>query len=153
MAYTRRGSRIPVHIPVRVTSLDATNWFCESGLVILANQHGCAVRIPRSVGFNTPVLLESLSGNKMTSARAVNCHWLPEREGFWLVGLELHEPGNVWGVETSPNDWHCPERGVSWIGRVLSVLHSFTSKQKSDPVLHTRCHFRSYSAFAMVTLA
>src|SRR5580704_4355611 len=116
MAYTRRGTRIPVHIQVTVTSLHATHWFCESGLVILANQHGCAVRIRRPVGVNTALLLEGLQGGTMASARVVNCISLGEYEKFWLLGLELNEPGNVWGIETPPGDWQGSDR-VSWIDR------------------------------------
>jgi hypothetical protein len=24
---------------------------------------------------------------------------------FWLLGLALDEPGNVWGIATPPEDW------------------------------------------------
>jgi hypothetical protein len=24
---------------------------------------------------------------------------------FWLLGLALHEPGNVWGIAIPPEDW------------------------------------------------
>lgn len=135
MAHTRRGTRIPVHIQVTITSLDTTNWFYESGLVILANQHGCAVRIPRKVGINTAVLIEGLPSETTASARVANCISLGEYEKFWLLGLELDEPGNVWGIETPPGDWQEVEP-ASWVDRVLHALEFAASKKKSDTVLH-----------------
>jgi hypothetical protein len=35
----------------------------------------------------------------------VNCISLGEYEKFWLLGLTLDEPGNVWGIEKPPEDW------------------------------------------------
>jgi len=36
----------------------------------------------------------------------VNCFWPGEFAKFWVLGLALDEPGNVWGIETPPEDWH-----------------------------------------------
>lgn len=133
MGYTRRGTRIPVHIVVTLTSLDATKWFSQSGLVILANQHGCAVRIRRSVAVGTPVILEGLpSSRKMAAGRVVNCISLGEYEHFWLLGLELQDPGNVWGIEAPPDDWLGFEEHVPLVDRVLNAWQSLTSKRKSN---------------------
>jgi hypothetical protein len=112
-----------------VTSLDATHWFCESGLVILANQHGCGVRISRPVEVNTALLLEGLPGEKMVSARVVNCISLGEYERFWLLGMELRDPGNVWGIETPPDDWLDENYRDSFIDR---MLHRLTPKKKTE---------------------
>lgn len=138
MAHTRRGTRIPVHIKVIVTSLDATKWFTEAGLVILANQHGCALRIRRQVSMGTPVILEGLpASRKMAAAKVVNCISLGEYENFWLLGLELQEPGNVWGIETPPDDWADFEESVSLVDRVIDVWESLTAKKRAhDQVLH-----------------
>jgi hypothetical protein len=38
-------------------------------------------------------------------ARVVNCISLGEYEKFWLLGLVLDEPGNVWGIDNPPEDW------------------------------------------------
>jgi hypothetical protein len=138
MAHTRRGTRIPVHIKVSVTSLDATKWFTEPGLVILANQHGCALRIRRSASVGTPVILEGLtSTRKMAAARVVNCISIGEYENLWLLGLELQEPGNVWGIDAPPDDWLGFEESVSLVDRVLDVWDSLISKKRSsNQVLH-----------------
>jgi hypothetical protein len=126
---------VPVHIPVTVTSLDASNWFSESGLIILANQHGCAIRIARPISLGTSIVLEELpSDRKTASANAVNCISLGEYEKFWLVGLELHQPGNVWGIETPPNDWSEYDQHVSFIDRMVNAWQNFSPKK--DSVLH-----------------
>jgi hypothetical protein len=38
-------------------------------------------------------------------ARVVNCISLGEFEKIWLLGLALEEFGNVWGIESVPEDW------------------------------------------------
>jgi len=38
----------------------------------------------------------------MVTARVVNC--IPI-EKFWLLGLALDEPGNIWGIHSPPEDW------------------------------------------------
>jgi hypothetical protein len=78
---------------------------------------------------NTAVLLEGLPGGKMVSARVVNCISLGEYERFWLLGMELKERGNVWGIETPPNDWLAEDYRDSFIDRMLQRL---TSKKKTD---------------------
>ena len=99
----RRGTRIPSNIPVTLTNLNATDSFCESGVVILVNPQGCAARFVRPVEIGTAVLLEGLPGLKMVAARVVNC--IRVEDNLWLLGLALHVPGNVWGVENPPADW------------------------------------------------
>jgi hypothetical protein len=41
----------------------------------------------------------------IVNARMVNCISLGEREKLWLLGMTLDQPGNVWGIETPPDDW------------------------------------------------
>jgi hypothetical protein len=49
--------------------------------------------------------LEGLPAKHSVTARVVNCIFLGQYEKFWLVGLALDEPGNVWGIEKPPEDW------------------------------------------------
>jgi hypothetical protein len=35
----------------------------------------------------------------------VNCILIGDYEKFWLLGLALDEPGNVWGIQSPPEDW------------------------------------------------
>src|SRR3954466_12796847 len=103
----RRGTRIPCHISVTLTSLDATNSFSEPALIILANPQGCAVRFGRPLKIGTSVQLKGLpvSVERSVTAQVVNCISLGQYEKFWLIGLALDEPGNIWGIEPPPADW------------------------------------------------
>jgi hypothetical protein len=103
----RRGTRIPCHISMTLTSLDVTNPFSEPALVILANPQGCAVRFGRPLKIGAAVELNGLplSVERSVTAQVVNCISLGQYEKFWLIGLALDEPGNVWGIETPPADW------------------------------------------------
>lgn len=49
--------------------------------------------------------MEGLPIKCKVTARVVNCISLGECERFWILGLALDEPGNVWGIETPPDDW------------------------------------------------
>ena len=102
----RAGTRIPCQISAKLTSLDPTLPFADSCLVILVNPQGCAAHFRRAVKIGTAVKLEGLPSGTVT-ARVVNCVSLGEHEKFWLLGLALTEPGNVWGVEAPPEDWAC----------------------------------------------
>ena len=86
-------------------SLDSAHPFFEPCLVILANPQGCGVRFGRSLKIGTHVRLEGLPAKRSVTAQVVNCISLGEYEKFWLVGLALDEPGNVWGIQSPPDDW------------------------------------------------
>jgi hypothetical protein len=49
--------------------------------------------------------LEGLPTERKVAARVVNCVSLGPYEKFWIIGLALDEPGNVWGVQNPPEDW------------------------------------------------
>jgi hypothetical protein len=49
--------------------------------------------------------LDDLPAGTSATARVVNCIQIGEYEKFWLLGLALDEPGNVWGITTPPEDW------------------------------------------------
>jgi hypothetical protein len=102
---TRRCTRISFEIPIIVTCLDPVQSFSEPCMTLLVNPQGCAVRFRRPLEIGLAVELEGLPVETSVTARVVNCIAIGEYEKFWLVGLALDEPGNVWGVETPPEDW------------------------------------------------
>lgn len=73
-------------------------------MVILINPQGCGVRFGRPVELGTAVRLEGLPNGNVI-ARVVNCISFGEHEKFWLIGVALDEPGNVWGIDAPPEDW------------------------------------------------
>jgi hypothetical protein len=105
MPDARHGTRISCKIPIALTSLDAVHPFSEPCLVILVNPQGCAARFGRRLEIGAAVQMEGLPATNRVRARVVNCISLGEHEKFWILGLVLDEPGNVWGIEAPPEDW------------------------------------------------
>lgn len=105
MAKERDGTRINCAVPFTLTSLDPAHSFSEPCLAILANLQGCAARCGSSLRIGTAVQLDGLPMKRKVTAHIVNCFWPGEFAKFWMVGLALDEPGNVWGVESPPDDW------------------------------------------------
>jgi len=101
----RRGTRIPCEIPITLTSLDPADPFSEPCLIILVNPQRCAARFRRPLEIGAAVQLEGLPAETKVTARVVNSISIGEYEKFWLLGLALDEPGNVWGIQTPPEDW------------------------------------------------
>jgi len=104
-AEVRRGTRIGCEIPITLTGLDPVHPFSEPCMTLLVNPQGCAARFPRPLAIGSAVRLEGLPARTTVTARVVNCIPIGEYEKFWLLGLALDEPGNVWGVQTPPEDW------------------------------------------------
>jgi hypothetical protein len=101
----RRSTRIRAQIPLRVTSLDPTVAFSESGHTLVLNTQGCGVRLSRALEPGMAVSLDELPGCKSVPARVANCVPLGAGGKWWMVGIALDEPGNVWGVHPAPADW------------------------------------------------
>ena len=101
----RRATRIPCEIRLTLTTLDSAHPFFEPCLVILVNPQGCGLRFGRPLKIGTSVRLEGLAAKQIVTAQVMNCISLGQYEKFWLIGLALDEPGNVWGIEKPPKDW------------------------------------------------
>jgi hypothetical protein len=100
----RGGTRIPCEIPATLVNLDPLHPFSESCQILLVNLNGCAARSTRPVEIGSAIELQGLPVRTVT-AQVVTCTSLGEHEKIWLLGLVLDEPGNVWGIETPPDDW------------------------------------------------
>jgi hypothetical protein len=87
----------PCAIPITLTVFDPAQPFSGACLVILVNSQGCAARFARPLEIGAEVRLEGL--------RVVNCISMGQYEKLWLLGLALDEPGNVWGIQSPPDDW------------------------------------------------
>ena len=98
----RRGTRVSLEIPITLSSLDPAHPFSEPCQTHLVNPQGCAARFGRPLEIGAVVQLEGLPTRTMVTARVVNC--IPI-EKFWLLGLALDEPGNIWGIHSPPEDW------------------------------------------------
>ena len=101
----RRSTRLPLEVPVRVTSLDAAQPFSEQCNTTLVNAHGCGLIVSRVLAHGVHVRLEIVSARRHTTARVSEVVPLGGDPETWLVGLELDVPGNFWGIEYAPSDW------------------------------------------------
>jgi len=97
-------TRVPCEIPVTLASLDPARPFFDLCLVVLVSPQGCAARFYRPLEIGSAVRLEGLPTNTSVTARVVNCIAIGS-ERFWMLGLVLQEPGNVWGIQSPPQDW------------------------------------------------
>jgi hypothetical protein len=101
----RRATRVRVEIPVRVTAMPPAPTFSEDAHTILVNPLGCGVKLSQAVALQTQVRLDGLPGGLSVNARVANCLPLGTGGKAFLVGLALEDPGNVWGLQSPPEDW------------------------------------------------
>jgi len=118
---TRRGTRLRVEIPVVVTSMDRRHPFSESCIALVVSPQGCGFRASQALPLETPVLLNDLPGGGSASARVANCLPLGNDGKYFLIGVSLYNPGNVWGIADPPEDWNCAASGGAASGAVAAT--------------------------------
>jgi hypothetical protein len=101
----RRMTRVRVEIPVRVATLAPAPVFAEQSHTLVVNPQGCGVKLSRALDPGTRLLLDGLPGGMQVDARVANCLPLGTDGKFFLLGLALESPGNVWGIQNPPADW------------------------------------------------
>ncbi len=100
----RRSSRLPIALPILVTSLEPDSDFSEVCETLVVNAHGCAMRSSTKLDVGAPVQFQSKDG-RWTMAHIVDCQPMDSDEQSWMVGAKLDQPDNFWGIETCPDDW------------------------------------------------
>ena len=105
----RRSTRLPLEVPVQVTSLSADFPFSEQCNTTLVNAHGCGLISPRAIERGIHVRIEIVTAKRHTTALVSEVVPLGGDPETWLVGLELEIPGNFWGIEYAPSDWKIEE--------------------------------------------
>ncbi len=104
----RRSSRVPVKVPVRVTSLEPNTEFSEICETLVVNAHGCALRFPIQLDTGSALRLHGRGGRQAT-AYVVFCQPMgSDGQGFRL-GARLDRPENFWELESYPDDWQVLE--------------------------------------------
>jgi hypothetical protein len=101
----QRSTRIRAQIPLRLTRLDTAGQSSERCHTLVVNPQGCGVRLSKPLEPGVPVQLDELPGGKSVTARVANCVQLGTEGKYWLVGLALDQPGNVWCIHPEPADW------------------------------------------------
>ena len=104
---TRRCTRLRVEIPVTLTSMDRRHSFSAQCVALVVSPQGCGLRTTQALPLETPVILSDLPGGGTASARVANCLPLGKDGKYFLIGLSLYNPGNVWAIADPPEDWNC----------------------------------------------
>ncbi len=101
----RRSTRIRAQIPFRLASLDPQIPFSEHCHTLVVNTEGCGVRLTQPLEPGLSVLLDELPGGTSAPARVANCVPLGTEGKYWLVGIALDQPGNIWCIHPAPANW------------------------------------------------
>jgi hypothetical protein len=101
----RCSTRIRAQIPIRLTSLDNGNSFSESCHTLVVNLTGCGIRLSRPLEAGVRVCLDELPHGQSVMGCVATCVSLGPSSKYWVVGVALDEPGNVWGIYPVPADW------------------------------------------------
>lgn len=113
----RRSTRLPLEVPVLLTSLASDHPFSEPCNTTLVNAHGCGLIVGRAIAQGIQVRLEIVAAKRHTTARVAEVVPLGGDPETWLVGLELDVPGNFWGIEYAPADWKIEETALPAVER------------------------------------
>jgi hypothetical protein len=58
-------------------------------------------------------MLSALPGGGSASGRVANCLPLGKDGKYFLIGLSLYNPGNIWGIADPPDDWNCAPASIA----------------------------------------
>jgi hypothetical protein len=100
----RRSSRVPVNVPILVTSLEPDSDFSQLCETMVVNAHGCALRSPVRLKAGAPLQFDTKDG-RQTTARVVDCQPIGPNQLGWKLGAKLDQPDNFWGLQACPEDW------------------------------------------------
>ncbi|MFQ5695641.1 MAG: PilZ domain-containing protein, partial [Terriglobia bacterium] len=101
----RRSQRIPLAVPLLVTSLDPSVKFAERCETVSVSSHGCRLRAPRPLEPGVKLRLDILHTDRTTAASVVHCEPMGPMAKLWEISLELEEAENFWGIQFPPEDW------------------------------------------------
>ena len=117
----RRSTRIRAQIPFRLVSTDPAVPFSAQCYTLVVNTEGCGVRLTQPLEPGLPILLDELPRGAKAAARVANCVPLGTEGKYWLVGIALDEPGNIWCIRPAPATLSSP-LGV-WATGVVQAAH------------------------------
>jgi hypothetical protein len=100
----RRSSRVPITLPIAVTSLEPSAPFSEICETLVVNAHGCAIFSPTRLEAGIPVQFRRKGGGA-AKAHVVDCKPMGDGQQGWQLAAKLDRPENFWGLETCPEDW------------------------------------------------
>jgi hypothetical protein len=107
----RRSTRINKSVPITVMGVDSYRGpYREDVATVAVSCHGCRYESKHDVLTNSWVMLE-LPGkeakDESVTARGL-VKWVrrpDDTNGVYETAIELEDPGNIWGIDTPPQDW------------------------------------------------
>jgi len=103
----RRSHRFQHRVPLILSSPEAAPEFYERCETTDVSSHGCQVRSPRKLAPGQKVHLQLADSARQADARVTSVRPDAAATG-WEIGLELSEPGNLWGLRFSPHMFPWP---------------------------------------------
>lgn len=102
----RRSTRIDFITPVILAGRDASGQtFHEETVTAVVNLHGARVRTAHQVMVGMIVTVQNPGTGQGGKAICVEVYEPPEGQTVHEIGIQLVQPGNIWGVENPPPDW------------------------------------------------
>jgi PilZ domain-containing protein len=105
----RRSRRVPLSVPIYITSLDSSTVFWGHCNTIEVSRHGCNFFISLPFRRGTPLLLDIPTARPSAIIRCHVVQTMPAspdlKAPLWKVGVEFTQPGNFWNVASPPADW------------------------------------------------
>ncbi|MFQ5776765.1 MAG: hypothetical protein ACE5IP_02020 [Terriglobia bacterium] len=101
----RRSERIPLAVPLFVSSLDPSTKFSERCETTSVSRHGCLLRSPKQLQVGVRVRLDIPHTDRTTSAHVVSASVAERDSQTFEVALELDKAQNFWGIRFPPDDW------------------------------------------------
>ena len=96
-ATARRSTRIETDVLIEVQG----DGFAYAGETLRVSLHGALIRTSAPLEVGTPVTVYVHRTGKSASAHIVSViHDVSSR-----YGIELDQPGNIWGIAATPSDW------------------------------------------------
>ena len=95
-AALRRSSRVPINLPILVTSMAPGTRFSEVCETLVVNAHGCAMRSPVKLDAGVLLHFHSKEGRE-TTAKVIACQPLESDRTSWRLAARLDRPENFWG--------------------------------------------------------
>lgn len=102
----RRSTRLNLSIPIVISGKDTYGQpFRENSRATVMNLHGAKILTFHHLALGSELAIENRAVAVTAEATVV---WLGERKfpkDLGEAGIQLAEPGNVWGIDTPPEDW------------------------------------------------
>ncbi|HLY60455.1 MAG TPA: hypothetical protein VKV95_06780 [Terriglobia bacterium] len=102
----RRSTRLNLSVPIVISGKDTYGQpFRENSRATVMNLHGAKILTFHHLALGSELMIENRALAVTTQATVV---WLGERKfpkDLGEAGIQLTEPGNIWGVDVPPEDW------------------------------------------------